>query len=77
MSFLLHPNPPTLTSPSSLAVRTDLHGAQKVLVDPNGVGGAWAGANHSEATFPEDLQFVSDLLDEIRAGWCIDNSRID
>ncbi|KAJ7327964.1 hypothetical protein DFH08DRAFT_1084610 [Mycena albidolilacea] len=50
-------------------------GSTKVLVDPNGVGGAWAGANYSEATFPEGLQFVSDLLDVIRAGWWIDNSR--
>ncbi|KAJ7790480.1 hypothetical protein B0H14DRAFT_2625978 [Mycena olivaceomarginata] len=51
------------------------YSAEKILVDPNGVGGAWAGANYSETTFPENLQFVSDL-DEIRAGWCIDKSRI-
>ncbi|KAJ7328031.1 carbohydrate esterase family 1 protein [Mycena albidolilacea] len=52
------------------------YSAEKILVYPNGLGGAWAGANYSEATVPEDLQFVSDLLDEIRSGWCIDNSRI-
>ncbi|KAJ6528254.1 carbohydrate esterase family 1 protein [Mycena vulgaris] len=52
------------------------YSADKIMVYPNGVGGAWAGANYSEATVPEDLGFVSDLLDEIRAGWCIDNSRI-
>ncbi|KAJ7862373.1 hypothetical protein B0H14DRAFT_3863152 [Mycena olivaceomarginata] len=35
-----------------------------------------ARADYSESTFPEDLQFVSDLLDEIHTGWCTDNSRI-
>ncbi|KAJ7673717.1 carbohydrate esterase family 1 protein [Mycena polygramma] len=48
----------------------------KIMVYPNGIGGAWAGANYSKATVPEDLGFVSDLLDELRANWCIDNSRI-
>ncbi|KAF7337333.1 Carbohydrate esterase family 1 protein [Mycena sanguinolenta] len=52
------------------------YSADKIMVYPNGLGGAWAGANYSEATVPEDLQFVSDLLDAVRAGWCIDNSRI-
>ncbi|KAF7296259.1 Carbohydrate esterase family 1 protein [Mycena chlorophos] len=48
----------------------------KIMVYPDGIGGAWAGANYSEATVPEDLLFVSDLLDTVRAGWCVDNSRI-
>ncbi|KAJ7327942.1 hypothetical protein DFH08DRAFT_1026021 [Mycena albidolilacea] len=41
---------PIWTSPSLLA---------KILVYPNGVGSAWAGANYSVATVPEDLQFIS------------------
>ncbi|KAJ7327976.1 hypothetical protein DFH08DRAFT_967751 [Mycena albidolilacea] len=49
---------------------------RKILVYLDGLGGAWAGNNYSEATVPEDLQLVSDLLDEIRAGWCVNNSRI-
>ncbi|KAF7310255.1 Carbohydrate esterase family 1 protein [Mycena indigotica] len=48
----------------------------KIMLYPDGLGGAWAGANYSVATVPQDLLFVSDLLDEVRAGWCIDNSRI-
>ncbi|KAF8178785.1 hypothetical protein K438DRAFT_1769242 [Mycena galopus ATCC 62051] len=52
------------------------YSAEKIMVYPNGLGGAWAGANYSVATVPEDLQFVSDLLDAVRAGWCIDDSRI-
>ena len=38
--------------------------------------GAWAGANYSQVSVEEDLQFVSDLLDEIRAEYCVDDSRI-
>ncbi|KAJ7328023.1 carbohydrate esterase family 1 protein [Mycena albidolilacea] len=48
-----------------------LYGAeweQKIPVYPNGVGGAWAAANYSEAIVSEHLKFVSDLLDEICAG---------
>ncbi|CAJ2507396.1 Uu.00g085820.m01.CDS01 [Anthostomella pinea] len=50
--------------------------ANKIMVYPDGVGGAWAGANYSEISVAEDLQFVTDLLNEVRAGYCIDNSRI-
>lgn len=38
--------------------------------------GAWAGANYSEVSVAEDLQFVADLLDEVRDGYCVDDSRI-
>ncbi|KAI1337523.1 carbohydrate esterase family 1 protein [Xylariaceae sp. FL0016] len=48
----------------------------KIMVYPDGVGGAWAGANYSKVSVDEDLQFVSDLLDEIRDNYCIDDSRI-
>ncbi|KAI2466518.1 carbohydrate esterase family 1 protein [Annulohypoxylon bovei var. microspora] len=50
--------------------------ANKIMVYPNGVGGAWAGANYSEVSVDEDLQFVSDLLDAVRASYCVDDSRI-
>ncbi|KAI5867258.1 carbohydrate esterase family 1 protein [Durotheca rogersii] len=50
--------------------------ANKIMVYPNGVGGAWAGANYSEISVDEDLQFVSDLLDDLRAEYCVDESRI-
>ncbi|KAJ7641697.1 carbohydrate esterase family 1 protein [Roridomyces roridus] len=61
-------------------VDTGLSGSQysanKIMVYPNGLGGAWAGANYSDATVPADLTFVSDLLTEIRANYCVDDSRI-
>ncbi|KAI1827870.1 carbohydrate esterase family 1 protein [Xylaria intraflava] len=52
------------------------YSANKIMVYPNGVGGAWAGANYSEASVPEDLQFVTDLLTALRDDYCIDDSRI-
>ncbi|KAI0011098.1 carbohydrate esterase family 1 protein [Xylariaceae sp. FL0662B] len=54
----------------------DRYSANKIMVYPDGVDGAWAGANYSKVSVDEDLQFVSDLLDEIRAHYCVDNSRI-
>ncbi|KHN93834.1 uncharacterized protein MAM_08313 [Metarhizium album ARSEF 1941] len=48
----------------------------KVMVYPNGLGGAWAGANYSKATVAQDLQFVWDLLADLRRNFCIDSARI-
>ncbi|KAJ7672713.1 hypothetical protein B0H14DRAFT_3909246 [Mycena olivaceomarginata] len=49
------------------------YSAEKILlVDPNGVDGGWAGASSKLPSrgppIRSDLQFVSDLLDEIRTG---------
>ncbi|KAJ7871683.1 hypothetical protein B0H14DRAFT_2345060, partial [Mycena olivaceomarginata] len=52
------------------------YSADKIPVYPNGVGGTWAGANYSEATVSKRLNFVSDLLNEICAGWCVNSSRV-
>ena len=48
----------------------------KIVVYPNGIDGAWAGANYSKATVEQDLQFVWDMLADIRGEFCIDSSRI-
>jgi poly(3-hydroxybutyrate) depolymerase len=50
--------------------------ADKIMVYPDGLGGNWAGANYSAATVPQDLQFVWDLLADVRKEYCIDSSRI-
>lgn len=50
--------------------------ADKIMIYPNGLGGAWAGANYSEATVEQDLQFVWDLLGEVRKTFCVDSARI-
>lgn len=48
----------------------------KIMVYPNGLGGAWAGANYSKASVQEDLQFVWDMLVDLRRNYCIDSARI-
>ncbi|KAI3316535.1 carbohydrate esterase family 1 protein [Xylariaceae sp. AK1471] len=50
--------------------------ANKIMVYPDGVGGAWAGANYSQVSVAEDLQFVTDLLTELRTDYCVDDARI-
>ncbi|PNP50706.1 hypothetical protein THARTR1_08626 [Trichoderma harzianum] len=50
--------------------------SDKIMVYPNGLGGAWAGANYSEATVEQDLQFVWDMLADLRQNFCIDSARI-
>lgn len=50
--------------------------ADKIMIYPNGLGDAWAGANYSVATVAEDLQFVWDLLANVRKSYCIDSARI-
>jgi len=50
--------------------------ANKIMVYPNGVGGAWAGASYSKTTVAEDLQFVHDLLADVRKRYCIDSARV-
>ncbi|KAI1762702.1 carbohydrate esterase family 1 protein [Hypoxylon sp. FL1150] len=54
----------------------DRFSANKIMVYPDGVGGAWAGANYSEVSVDEDLQFVTDLLADFRGEFCVDDSRI-
>lgn len=38
--------------------------------------GAWAGANYSSVSVDEDLQFVTDLLADLRGEFCADDARI-
>ena len=48
----------------------------KIVVYPNGLGGAWAGANYSKASVEQDLQFVWDMLADLRRNYCVDSARI-
>jgi poly(3-hydroxybutyrate) depolymerase len=47
-----------------------------IMVYPDGIGGAWAGANYSEATVPQDLGFILDLLEDLRNEFCVDDEKI-
>lgn len=48
----------------------------KIMVYPNGLGGAWGGASYSKSTVEEDLQFVWDILVDLRQNFCVDSARI-
>ncbi|KAJ9131608.1 Feruloyl esterase C-like protein [Pleurostoma richardsiae] len=48
----------------------------KIMVYPDGVDGSWAGASYSTTTVAEDLQFIHDLLADVRKRYCIDSARI-
>lgn len=48
----------------------------KIMVYPDGVDGSWAGANYSTTTVAEDLQFVHDLLADVRTRYCVDSARM-
>ncbi|KAM3547576.1 hypothetical protein MY1884_009518, partial [Beauveria asiatica] len=48
----------------------------KMTVYPDGLGGAWAGANYSRASVAEDVQFVWDVLADVRRAFCVDSARI-
>lgn len=47
-----------------------------IVVYPDGVSKSWAGANYSETTINEDLQFTEDLLTEVRDNYCVDPSKV-
>ncbi|GAW18343.1 hypothetical protein ANO14919_078180 [Xylariales sp. No.14919] len=61
---------------SSVGLFFEVDTKMKNHVYLNGVGGAWAGANYSDVSVDEDLQFVTDLLTELRDEYCVDDSRI-
>lgn len=51
--------------------------SDKIMLYPNGVGGSWAGPSyHNGTTVQENLQFVSDMLSDVKTKYCIDSARI-
>ncbi|KAF9024551.1 carbohydrate esterase family 1 protein [Hymenopellis radicata] len=52
------------------------YSANKIMVYPNGIGGAWAGPSYATTTVEQDLQFVWDVLAAVRASYCVDSARI-
>ncbi|KAK8097489.1 hypothetical protein PG984_016628 [Apiospora sp. TS-2023a] len=56
--------------------RLDEFASAKIVVYPNGVEMAWAGANYSKATVAQDLQFTADLLADLRTRFCVDSARV-
>ncbi|KAF2679772.1 carbohydrate esterase family 1 protein [Lentithecium fluviatile CBS 122367] len=49
----------------------------KIMVYPNGIDGSWAGPTyHTGSTVAEDIQFVADLIAEVKSSFCIDETRV-
>ncbi|KAI9712332.1 MAG: hypothetical protein M1820_001545 [Bogoriella megaspora] len=52
------------------------YSGNKIMVYPDGINGSWAGPSYADTTVDQDLQFVQDVLDDVRSKYCIDDSRI-
>jgi poly(3-hydroxybutyrate) depolymerase len=49
----------------------------KIMVYPNGLDGSWAGPSyHNSSTVVEDLQFVKDVVADLKGNVCVDEKRI-
>ncbi|KAK0382865.1 hypothetical protein NLU13_8781 [Sarocladium strictum] len=49
---------------------------ETIMVYPDGVDKTWAGASYSAVSVEEDLQFVWELLAQVRRDYCVDSARI-
>jgi poly(3-hydroxybutyrate) depolymerase len=50
---------------------------QKIMVYPNGEGGSWADPTyHSATSIAEDIQFVADILTDIKSNLCVEEAKI-
>jgi hypothetical protein len=49
---------------------------KRIFVYPNGEGGTWAGPSYAKLPIPEDLQFITDLLTDLRKSYSVDDQRI-
>jgi poly(3-hydroxybutyrate) depolymerase len=55
----------------------DRYSSDKIMVYPNGVGGSWAGPTyHTGSTAAEDVQFVGDVVEDIKRQFCVDEARV-
>ena len=49
----------------------------KIMVYPDGVGGSWAGPSyHNGTSVDEDIQFVADVIANVKAQFCVDAERV-
>ncbi|KAK2761253.1 hypothetical protein FQN54_001775 [Arachnomyces sp. PD_36] len=62
----------------SLPIIPTDYSADRFFVYPNGEGGAWAGPTYGEVSVDEDLQFINDLLADLKSEYegAIDSNRI-
>jgi poly(3-hydroxybutyrate) depolymerase len=55
---------------------TDYSG-DKIMVYPNGEDGSWAGPTyHTKSTVAEDVQFVKDVIEDVKRNLCVDEANV-
>ncbi|CAO2647584.1 Nn.00g085060.m01.CDS01 [Neocucurbitaria sp. VM-36] len=53
------------------------YSGEKIMIYPNGVGGSWAGPTyHTGSSVQEDVQFVADLIDDVKGRFCVDDQKV-
>lgn len=52
------------------------YSGSKIMVYPSGADGNWAGPSYANASIAEDLQFVSDVLKDVKGNYCVDERRV-
>ncbi|MDK8808955.1 alpha/beta hydrolase family esterase [Corynebacterium striatum] len=62
--------------PKAIEGYTEMNAAQAIVVYPAGVEKAWTPAPYAKTTEEEDLKFVADMVDSLRATYAIDDNRI-
>ena len=53
------------------------YSGEKIMIYPNGIGGSWAGPTyHTGSSVQEDVQFVADVIDDVKGRFCVDDQRV-
>lgn len=53
------------------------YSGEKIMIYPNGEGGSWAGPTyHSGSSVGEDVQFVKDVIEDVKGRFCVDEQRV-
>lgn len=55
----------------------DRYSSDKIMIYPNGVSGSWAGPTYHEgSTIAEDVQFTKDVIEDVKARFCVDEEKV-
>lgn len=53
------------------------YSSEKIMVYPNGIDYSWAGPTyHNGSSVAEDVQFVKDVIEDVKGEFCVDEARI-
>jgi poly(3-hydroxybutyrate) depolymerase len=53
------------------------YSGDEIMVYPNGIEGSWAGPTyHNGSTVAEDVQFVEDLIADVKERVCVDDAKV-